>query len=417
MRIQRRPDALPVRAEARHVTLVVEHRAGRVRAWDETAEEEARRKRLDRLLLMAKQNRQGQVDAATRDGIREIVSQVATTSNAKLAIEMALIGLVSHVGQAQGPEFEAAVSHTVHNIEDLARMSYYQAKDLVMRAMAVAGVRRRARDCDCVDCRRRARDMIHPDYSKVKHLAAVQEAAREYREAAKRRTGGLGGGDELKAAETKLNNVVEKALSPRDADWSKFDAAMKEVDKAIAGLSATQSQKMQVRQAVQAGGPSLWENLAEGFSRAAIIAWMASLWDHKTVDRRTRRLVIDNYVHAAPRRTVDEKTDGSVHEDGSKYNVFVYYKEDGKSKKEGPFSSREKAYAWMKQQNIATRDARMFPSYTLAELEAWLLKPDLPADTRAKAEQEIAARKAGTSQVSVTPQILGGKPVTKVGRL
>jgi hypothetical protein len=52
--------------------------------------------------------------------------------------------------------------------------------------------------------------MLHRDYSKVKHVAAVQAAAREYRETFK--AGHFG--PLLKAAETKLNLAVEAALEP-----------------------------------------------------------------------------------------------------------------------------------------------------------------------------------------------------------
>jgi hypothetical protein len=50
-------------------------------------------------------------------------------------------------------------------------------------------------------------------------------------------------------------------------------------------------------------------------------------------------------------------------------------------------------------------DARMFPSYTLAELKADLGKTTLSPETRAKMQQEIAARESGASQVKVTPQV------------
>lgn len=63
--------------------------------------------------------------------------------------------------------------------------------------------------------RRRTRDAIHPDYSKVKHLAPVQAARREYVEAYKN-IGTYEAGQVIKAAENKLNAAVEKALSPRD---------------------------------------------------------------------------------------------------------------------------------------------------------------------------------------------------------
>lgn len=58
-------------------------------------------------------------------------------------------------------------------------------------------------------------------------------------------------------------------------------------------------------------------------------------------------------------------------------------------------------------------DARKFPSYTLADLEGFV------ASGKGSPEmvQEIADRKAGRSTTTVTPQILGGKVMTKVGRM
>lgn len=50
---------------------------------------------------------------------------------------------------------------------------------------------------------------------------------------------------------------------------------------------------------------------------------------------------------------------------------------------------------------------RKFPSYTLAQLEAWVAEgrgSDLIV-------AEIEARKSGASKVLVTPQIMGGKIV------
>ena len=62
---------------------------------------------------------------------------------------------------------------------------------------------------------------------------------------------------------------------------------------------------------------------------------------------------------------------------------------------------------------IEVMDMRKYPSYTTQELEAFVAtgKGD---DTMI---QEIADRKAGISQIAITPQIMGGKVVTKVGRL
>lgn len=56
---------------------------------------------------------------------------------------------------------------------------------------------------------------------------------------------------------------------------------------------------------------------------------------------------------------------------------------------------------------------RKYPSYTLADLEKMV------AEGRGNAVmiQEIADRKSGASQVKTTPQILGGKAQTRVGRM
>lgn len=59
-------------------------------------------------------------------------------------------------------------------------------------------------------------DTIHPDYDKAKHIASVQEAARAYREAYKQTSGtSTQWGAGVKAAELRLNQAVEKALSPK----------------------------------------------------------------------------------------------------------------------------------------------------------------------------------------------------------
>ena len=63
-----------------------------------------------------------------------------------------------------------------------------------------------------------ARDVIHPDWSKVKHIAAVQEAARKYREAVKANRGTYeNGGRAQKEAEENLNRVGEGVIPPLDA--------------------------------------------------------------------------------------------------------------------------------------------------------------------------------------------------------
>ena len=61
----------------------------------------------------------------------------------------------------------------------------------------------------------------------------------------------------------------------------------------------------------------------------------------------------------------------------------------------------------------AAKSNRKYPSYTLAQLEAFV------AEGRGNdvMVQEITARKAGLSTALVAPQIEGGKPVTKGGRL
>jgi hypothetical protein len=61
----------------------------------------------------------------------------------------------------------------------------------------------------------------------------------------------------------------------------------------------------------------------------------------------------------------------------------------------------------------AAKSNRKYPSYTLAQLEAFVAE-GRGNDVMA---QEIAARKAGRSAPLRVPQIEGGKPVVKVGRL
>lgn len=58
---------------------------------------------------------------------------------------------------------------------------------------------------------------------------------------------------------------------------------------------------------------------------------------------------------------------------------------------------------------------RMYPGYTLAELEKAVAEGR--ADSAGTMVMEIAARKAGASQHFKTPQILGGKPTTRIGRM
>lgn len=56
---------------------------------------------------------------------------------------------------------------------------------------------------------------------------------------------------------------------------------------------------------------------------------------------------------------------------------------------------------------------RKYPSYSLSELEAFVTN----GDGNPVMIQEIADRKIGASQHKVTPQLIGGKVVTKVGRM
>jgi hypothetical protein len=66
---------------------------------------------------------------------------------------------------------------------------------------------------------------------------------------------------------------------------------------------------------------------------------------------------------------------------------------------------------------------RMYPSYTTAQLEQMVERtkanePGSDACMKVIAMQdEIERRKSGLSVAFHTPQILGGRPVTKVGRL
>lgn len=57
--------------------------------------------------------------------------------------------------------------------------------------------------------------------------------------------------------------------------------------------------------------------------------------------------------------------------------------------------------------------ARKWPSYTLAELEAAVKA----GKGSREMEEEIQNRKSGSSQIRVTPQIEGGKVMTRVGRM
>ena len=61
--------------------------------------------------------------------------------------------------------------------------------------------------------------------------------------------------------------------------------------------------------------------------------------------------------------------------------------------------------------------ARMFPSYTTAQLRAFLETDQVVGAQRAKMEAEIIARETGASVPAETPQIIGGKVQHRVGRL
>ena len=56
---------------------------------------------------------------------------------------------------------------------------------------------------------------------------------------------------------------------------------------------------------------------------------------------------------------------------------------------------------------------RKYPSYTLADLKKFVAE----GKGNAGMEQEIKDRESGASQTKVTPQILGGKAQTRVGRM
>jgi hypothetical protein len=63
--------------------------------------------------------------------------------------------------------------------------------------------------------------------------------------------------------------------------------------------------------------------------------------------------------------------------------------------------------------DAAHKSARKYPGYTLTELEAFVAE----GKGNAIMEQEIADRKANRSVAFVVPQIDGGKPQPKVGRM
>ena len=63
--------------------------------------------------------------------------------------------------------------------------------------------------------------------------------------------------------------------------------------------------------------------------------------------------------------------------------------------------------------DAAHKSNRKYPSYTLDQLEAFVVE-GRGNDVMIK---EIADRKAGVSKALVVPQIEGGKPKPKVGRM
>jgi hypothetical protein len=58
-------------------------------------------------------------------------------------------------------------------------------------------------------------------------------------------------------------------------------------------------------------------------------------------------------------------------------------------------------------------NARKYPSYTLAQLEAFVAA----GNGSPVMVQEIADRKSGASVVRTTPQILGGIVIPRIGRM
>jgi hypothetical protein len=63
---------------------------------------------------------------------------------------------------------------------------------------------------------------------------------------------------------------------------------------------------------------------------------------------------------------------------------------------------------------------KLYPSYTNDDLAKFIsegVTPMRPQATVDKMKEELAARKSGESKTFVTPQIEGGKPQTKVGRM
>lgn len=68
----------------------------------------------------------------------------------------------------------------------------------------------------------------------------------------------------------------------------------------------------------------------------------------------------------------------------------------------------------------AGRTTRKYPSYTTAQLEAFVAEGVTefrPAEKVADISAEVAARKNGTSRHFAIPQIEGGQLVFKIGRM
>jgi len=59
----------------------------------------------------------------------------------------------------------------------------------------------------------------------------------------------------------------------------------------------------------------------------------------------------------------------------------------------------------------------MYPAYTTDELVNRLETKGLDGATRKEMEEEVEARRSGASKQYVVPQIEGGKPVNKIGRM
>jgi hypothetical protein len=64
----------------------------------------------------------------------------------------------------------------------------------------------------------------------------------------------------------------------------------------------------------------------------------------------------------------------------------------------------------------AAKSTRLFPGFTTKELKANVSSVE-DAAVRAKMEGEIARREAGTSVHFTVPQIKGGIPIPRLGRM